>query len=86
MARAHKKKASTNLLISVDDESMDRVHDVTEELKAAGLKVDQVMEKLGTITGSAAPSTVAALKRVKGVAGIEESLTARIAPPESEVQ
>jgi hypothetical protein len=60
--------------------------EVTSRLKTAGVKVDQVMDALGTITGSADLSKLPALRRVRGVATVEEARETQIAPPESEVQ
>ncbi len=85
MGRRQPTKRSS-VLISVDDEHLNRMSEVTSRLKTAGVKVDQVMDTLGTITGSADPSKLPALRRVRGVAAVEEAREAQIAPPESEVQ
>ena len=44
------------------------------------------MDALGTITGSVELSKLPALRKVTGVAQIEEERVAQIAPPDSEVQ
>jgi hypothetical protein len=59
---------------------------VTSRLKTARVKLDQEIDALGTITGSADRSKLPALRRVRGVATVEEAPEAQIAPPESEVK
>jgi hypothetical protein len=74
------------VLVSVDDVHIDRVDEVADELRAAGLDVDQVMGASGMITGSMEPSKVDALKKIRGVSAVELERHVRIPPPDSEVQ
>jgi hypothetical protein len=82
----NRHKGNMEVLVSVADDYMGRIHDVSKGLKTAGLKVDQVMEEIGTITGSASRSKLAALQRVEGVAAVEQSRSVQLPPPESDVQ
>lgn len=53
---------------------MDRArprHDVVGDLTAAGLHVDRVMARIGTVAGSVAPEALAALGEVPGVSAVE---------------
>ncbi len=72
--------------ITVDDNYLERVSQVVGHLRAAGLSVTAVMEKLGAITGSVEPANVPALSKVKGVSAVERAQEYRIAPPSSKVQ
>jgi len=78
--------AKVNLTVSVDDAHLDRFSEVVERVKKAGLKVDQKMANLGMVTGSIDSEKVGLLRKVKGVAEIEEQRDIQIAPPESPVQ
>ena len=61
------------------------IHDVAGELKAAGFDVDQVLEFVGTVTGSALPSKAARLRKIKGVADVSEDQPVDIGPPDASV-
>lgn len=75
-----------NLLVSVDDEHMDRFHEVVQRVKNAGMDVEQGMEAMGVVTGSIEPEKVEPLRNVEGVAHVERSRRYQIAPPDSEIQ
>jgi hypothetical protein len=70
------------IVISIADDSLDRLPAVVADLAAAGLVVDDVLEALGMVTGSVAPSSFPALSAVVGVAGVERQRTVDVAPPE----
>ena len=57
------------------------VHDVARDLKAKGLEVDQVMDAIGVVTGSAAAASVAKLKQVPGVKDVSADHPVDIGPP-----
>ena len=82
MAKEQKK----GVIISVDDVHLDRVHEVADKLRAKGLEVQHVLEATGTITGACPAKGLASLKKVPGVAAIEEAQTVQLPPPESDVQ
>jgi hypothetical protein len=70
------------VVISIADDSLDRLPAVVADLAAAGLVVDDVLEALGMVTGSAAPSSFRALSAVAGVAGVERQRTVDVIRPE----
>jgi hypothetical protein len=78
--------SKVKLTVSVDDAHLDRFSEVVERVKKAGLKVDQKMANLGMVTGSIDSEKVGLLRKVKGVAEIEEQRDIQIPPPESPVQ
>jgi hypothetical protein len=59
--------------------------DVTRDLEAAGLHVEQALDATGIVTGSADAKDVARLKRVKGVADVSADYPVDIGPPDAEV-
>ncbi len=75
-----------SLLVSVDDQHMDDLEAVVGRLRAAGMEVERTMAEVGTVTGSIDPSRLDALRRVEGVAEVEQAREYRLPPPESPVQ
>ncbi|MCE7007715.1 hypothetical protein LWC34_33580 [Kibdelosporangium philippinense] len=59
------------IMVSIEDESMTDMPRLVEDLRRAGLLVDEVFEALGTVTGSIAPEAVDTLMAVPGVAAVE---------------
>ena len=74
------------LLVSVDDEHLNRFSEVVNDVEAAGMQVEQTMEDLGALVGSIEPAQVETLRQVEGVSSVEESRQFQIPPPDSEVQ
>jgi methylmalonyl-CoA mutase cobalamin-binding subunit len=86
MAMARNNGEMVSVVVSVDDEHLRSMEGVVEELQAAGLRIEETMEGLGTVAGSIEPSKLESLTHVQGVAGVEESQTFHLPPPESDVQ
>ena len=59
------------ILVSIADESMADMSRLVEDLRRAGLTVDDVFEALGTVTGSIATDAVDTLMAVPGVKAVE---------------
>jgi hypothetical protein len=57
------------------------VQEVVNDLKAGGLEVDQVMDAIGTVTGSAKSQTLERLRQVNGVTDISPDHPVDIGPP-----
>ena len=57
------------------------IHDVANDLRAAGLEVDQVLEFTGTVTGSGHPQIAERLRSVPGVADVSPDHPIDIGPP-----
>jgi hypothetical protein len=75
-----------NLLVSVDDEHLDRFSEVVKGVEDVGMEVEEKLEDLGVLTGSIDPEKVEPLRRVEGVSHVEESRRFQIPPPDSDVQ
>lgn len=59
------------------------IHDIAKDLANAGLKDIQILQEVGSITGSAEDNTVAKLRRVRGVKDVSADLSINIGPPDS---
>ncbi len=75
-----------SLLVSVNDDHLDRFSEVVKDVENAGMEVEQRMEDLGVITGSIESEKVEPLRQVEGVAHVEESRRVGIPPPDSDIQ
>jgi hypothetical protein len=74
------------VLVAVDNAHLATIHEVAERGRAAGLEVDQILDKIGTITGAIDPGRIAELSKVPGVAGVERAGEYDIGPPGSGLQ
>jgi hypothetical protein len=59
------------------------IQDIARELADAGLKDIQVLEEVGSITGSANDEAVAKLRKVRGIVDISKDIHVDIGPPGS---
>ena len=77
------KSAKQSLVVTV---SKDRhIDDIVPDLKAAGLVVDGVLDAIGVVTGSAPAKSIAALRKVRGVADVSSDHKVDIGPPNSPI-
>jgi hypothetical protein len=81
-----KPKSKTPVIVSVSDEYLPRIHEVAQRLRAAGMDIGEVMESIGTISGSAEAASVDKLSRVEGVNAAEVARQFQIPPPDADVQ
>jgi UDP-N-acetylmuramate-alanine ligase len=75
-----------SLLVSVNDDHLDRFSKVVKDVEDVGMEVEQKMEDLGVLTGSIDSEKVEPLRRVEGVSRVEESRRFEIPPPDSDIQ
>ena len=75
-----------NVTVTVADDQVGDINGVADQLKAAGMHIDQVLGAVGIITGSAPSERRNALERLPGVAAVEGEHRFQIAPPDAEVQ
>ena len=57
--------------------------DVASDIEAAGLAIDEVLEAIGIITGSASDSVAEAVRAIPGVADVSPDQPVDIGPPDS---
>lgn len=66
--------------------SKDRhLSDVVPDLKAAGLEVEGVLDAIGIVTGRASAKSMAALRKVRGVADVSSDHQVDIGPPDAPI-
>jgi hypothetical protein len=63
-------------IVTVSDERP--IKKVAADLRAAGFDVDQILEEVGTITGSAAPDKVPQLRKIQGVMDVSPDYPVKI--------
>jgi hypothetical protein len=74
------------LTLVIEETHLDRLSEVVERLKRAGLQIDNVAESIGTVSGTIDEERAADIALVYGVAMVERSRVRRAPPPESELQ
>ncbi len=77
---------TTRITVTIDDDHLARADQVADQLRAAGMTVEQVLGTVGIITGSVDPSQRASLEAVPGVAAVEDEMTFQIPPPDADIQ
>lgn len=75
-----------SIVVTVSDEALSNIYQLADRLAAEGMKIDRVMPVTGVITGSSPANKVSSLKKVTGVASLEEELAASLPPPDSTLQ
>ncbi len=75
-----------SVLVSIDDDHLDRFSEVVNDVENAGMEVEQTMEDRGVLTGSIDPEKVEPLRREEGVSHVEESRRIEVPPPDSNIQ
>jgi hypothetical protein len=74
------------LSVTVDDGHLPAIDEVAAALRARGMHVEQVLDGIGIITGSAPDDRRSALAGVEGVASVDQELAHQLPPPDSPVQ
>lgn len=78
--------ADEEVVISVADDQVDDMSTVVDALRAAGLRVSEVLGSAGVVTGTVDGTALASLSTVPGVVDVERSRVYRAPPPDSPVQ
>jgi hypothetical protein len=88
-ARPRNTRSSTgrarSVVVTVDASHVPTIAAIAAKLRAKGMSVDAVLDATGMITGRyAKPSST--LRRIPGVAGVEDQPHIQLPPPDSDVQ
>jgi hypothetical protein len=75
-----------SVIVSVADDRIADMSTVVAALRRAGLRVTEVLDAAGVVTGTVAGNAIAALSRVPGVVDVETQRDIRLPPPDSPVQ
>jgi hypothetical protein len=78
--------ADEQVVISVADDQVDDMSTVVDALRAAGLRVSEVLDSAGVVTGTVDGDALGSLSAVPGVVDVERSRVYEIPPPDSPVQ
>jgi len=57
------------------------IHEVARDLRAAGFDVEEVLDAIGVVTGSADAKNLARLRTIEGVADVSPGHDVDIGPP-----
>jgi hypothetical protein len=74
------------LSVLVAGDHLDRMDEVVERLRGAGLRIGSVLGALGTVTGRASPENVETLRAVHGVAAVERARDFQLPSPDAPIQ
>jgi hypothetical protein len=80
------KEPSVSVSVLIDDSALPRIRAVARRLAQAGLAIHEVQEGTGTITGTIATAKLMSLRKLEGVAAVEEARQVAIPAPDSEIQ
>jgi hypothetical protein len=80
------KEPLVSVTVLVDDSALPRIRSLARRLEQAGLKIAEVQEMTGTITGTIPTKKMGMLTKVEGVSAVEEGRQVSIPPPGSDVQ
>ncbi len=80
------KKKPVGVVVSVADDHLGELTEVVEGLRRAGLRVDDVLDAVGMITGTVADTDLDALESVPGVIEVERNQAFQLPSPDAEIQ
>jgi hypothetical protein len=78
--------AEEQVVISVADDQVGDMASVVDALRHAGLRVTEVLDSVGVVTGTVDGDALGSLSTVPGVAEVERSRVFELPPPDSPVQ
>ena len=76
----------SKVTVTVADDRLGDEESLAEELRAAGMEVEQVLGGIGIIAGSVPAGRRPAIGDIAGIAGVEEETTFQLPPPDAEIQ
>lgn len=78
--------AMTEITVTVDDEHLDKIEELAARLRSSGMRINQVLNEVGVISGFAPSDRRQDLRAVPGVMSVEGVQTFRLPPSESPIQ
>jgi hypothetical protein len=79
-------KPEIEVIVTVAQDRRANLKQLASELQSKGLKVSNMMEGLGMISGTAAADNLEQFRNVDGVADVEPAGKVQIPPPDSDIQ
>jgi hypothetical protein len=84
-SQAPAKAKTVEVIVSIADAYLDQAHKVVQRCRRAGLRVKELLEEIGIVYGSIDTTKIATLRRVTGVAAVEESRQIQLPPDNADV-
>jgi hypothetical protein len=75
-----------SITVTIADNHISRIADLADQLRATGMRVHQVLDSVGIITGVVTDAQRRAIAQVPGVASVENQHTFHLPPPGSDIQ
>jgi hypothetical protein len=72
--------------VTAQDDQVPRIDELADRLRAAGMRVEQVLRPVGVITGSITSAELTSIKSMPGVAAVEEQTSFHLPPPDAGIQ
>ena len=77
---------SKSITVTVHDDHLGRIEALADQLRAAGMQVDQVLSSIGIITGEVTDAQRRAIAGLPGVAAVENQQEYQLPPPDADIQ
>ncbi|WP_026819292.1 hypothetical protein [Arthrobacter castelli] len=74
------------ITVTVAEPYLSQIGGVADQLRSAGMEIDQVLDALGMITGSVSAGRLAAVEALDGVASVDQPMGFELPDPGDEVQ
>jgi hypothetical protein len=72
--------------VTVDETQLAHLDALVDQLRAAGMQVDQVLRPIGVITGLVTRAQRTVIAAIPGVAAVEDDISHQLPPPDADVQ
>ncbi len=79
-------RSHVEVVVTATENCLSDLQPLVSRLKDKGLKVSEVMQNLGIISGKVAEADLLLLNSVAGVAAVEVGGTVQVSPPQSDLQ
>jgi hypothetical protein len=80
------ERKNLHVIVSVDDDHLERLDAVVDGLRSAGMTVEATLPSLGAVAGCVSQMHLGDIRSVEGVEAVEASREVALAPPDSPVQ
>ncbi|HIK57031.1 MAG TPA: ketohydroxyglutarate aldolase [Synechococcales cyanobacterium M55_K2018_004] len=78
--------AKVKITVSIAENHLNQILDVTQDLRSAGMEVEHVMDGIGVVTGAADADQISAIAQVPGVSSVEREQSFQLPSPDSPIQ
>lgn len=75
-----------SVVVTIDDDHQASINEVVEQLRAAGMHVDQIHHAVDVVTGEVSDAQRPIISQLPAVGSVEDQTIFQVPPPESEIQ